>query len=137
MDRVGTKLSSIDQINNIRLEPIKVKGTNNPRQNYNSGSKHTDPQQFYQNQFTQFKQKLRFKQSAYDLAMQKVQRFIEMKNRIKNGEDGENRQKIQGKKEAVAVCIMYHVSKELDLEIKIDTIVKLFDKSNRPKSEEI
>ena len=61
------------------------------------------------------------------MSMQKVARFIAAKNKAKNGED-EDRKKLSGKKEAFACCIMYLVSKELNLEIKFDKIVKVFDK---------
>ena len=59
------------------------------------------------------------------------------KAQIKNGDDDGEKKKITGKKEAIAVCIMYLVSSELNLEIKIDRIVKVFDKSNRPNSDDI
>ena len=72
-DHYGNKLSSIDQINNMRLEQNKSTKTGaggNNRSNYqNSASKHNDLLEFFQKQFTRFKTKLKLPTRAYDLSM--------------------------------------------------------------------
>ena len=68
---------------------------------------------WYRDYFNTIKKKLKIKQVAIDLAMSKVEKVLEAKNKG---------MPLTGSREAYACNIMHIVSNELELEIKINTI---------------
>jgi len=92
----------------------EVQGKNGPnnRQSFNTEKRVTNPKDFYQGYFGRMKKQLNLKQNAYDLAMDKVDRFLSAYAKAKETNE---HSKFRGQKEAYACTIMYLVSNELNL----------------------
>ena len=122
LDRCGDYMR-IDQINDLHTElrggrgayNVSSGGIEKQRQDKNKKS-----EQYYRNYFLGMMKIFKFKQRAFDMAMEKAKMVIEAKN---------HDVPLQGKKVAFAVNILHLVANELSLNLKLGRIAK---ESGRP-----